>query len=102
MTINIIPEEPVLREVNLEGEEMNSSMFIDAMNQLHQKYEENEKIMEEKMKEVKEIKIFLICMFGLLKQMDKIQDNCDFEPNFHFLFESVLYGFESKIYEIIS
>ncbi len=102
MPISISSDGPVLHEVQLEGEEMNSSMFVDAMNQLHEKYQENEKIMEEKMKEVKDIKVFLISMFGLLKQMDKIQDNCEFEPNFHFLFESILYGFESKVLEIIS
>ena len=90
------------REVNSQGEEMNSGLFIDAMNQLNVQFQDNEKAMEKKNKEVKEIKLFIIIMYGLLKHMDKIVDNFDLEPNFHFLFESVLYSFEEKINEIIS
>jgi len=88
-----------IEELNID--DMNSSIFLDAMNQLHEKYQDNEKIVNKYKKNMQQFKIFFIHMFGLLKQMDKISDNSDFDPNFLFLFESVLYSFESKIYEII-
>jgi len=102
MTISISSDAPFINveEVNLD--EMNSSMYLDAMNQLHKKFEENERIVNNYKKYTQELKIFFIHMFGLLKQMDKIADNSELEPNFHFLFESILYAFENKIYEIIN
>jgi len=86
-----------LEEINL-----GSAMYVEAMNQLKEKFEENDILVKAYKKDSRELKVFIIHMFGLLKTMDKIADSHELEPNFSFLFENVLFAFEDKVFDIIS
>ena len=84
-----------------EDEEMNSNEYLDAMNQLQKKFEENEHKVKKWEHRIKDLKMSLIGIYGLLKTMEKMVENHEHEESFNYMFETVLYQVEDTIRDFL-
>ena len=67
-------------EIETKEEEMNSGMYVDAMNQLKEKFENIENEINKYKDEIIELKKELISQYGLIRVLDDLTDETMIEP----------------------
>ena len=65
---------------NEEKEEMNSSMYVDAMNQLKAKFDEMENTVNSYKNTIIELQKELITQYGIIRILDDLTDDTMIEP----------------------